>query len=91
MKHKNNHARSKQKRKALRLKNRQRSQWVNEMEKAQDNGHLIPQSAAHAIQLKRNIQLFEMMRRAGRSMRSPFNQRQRRKRLRQNPHKRRYA
>ena len=86
MKQKNNHARSKQKRKQLRLKNFRLKTIINRAEKSvksNKNGN-TPFSVLMAVEVKRNRQIFDNVQRQKRSGYDNLpNQRQRRKLARQ--------
>lgn len=89
MKQKNNHARSKQKRKKLRMKNKMRSiiekriQKI-EREKKPKGKTIVGNATAHAIDLT-NLEYREAIRIAGSNKGIFRNQRQKRKQRRNNP------
>lgn len=81
--HSNNHARSKQKRKKLRQKNREIKVFRERCERLIDAGQPVPPSGYLEVNLNLKRMEFEALRRIGAMPRNTLNQRQKRKRRRQ--------
>lgn len=87
---KNNHARSKQKRKKLRLKNLQVRTAVSRFEKLPADA-VVPRWVRDEIKLKYHRQVFDLTQALKYGFKPNQNQRQKRKQWRQAPHSRKAA
>jgi hypothetical protein len=87
-KQRNNHARTKRKRKELRAKNFGLAVFTRRAEKKQDAGGNLTYAEGVSVRLKKNRLEYDIARRMSRTDPPGPNQRQKRKRWRQNPHTR---